>query len=115
MLAKRAPCVVMSPALDLKDVNVRDLVVFRTKDYSMGGAAAEGIRKSLRPHAFPLAASPQHNLDERWVDFTSQDSFPKSYLNESRWGPICRMEANYFEKLLRHYGRWLLRDQAGKF
>lgn len=75
--------------------------------------AAE-IRARRRAHAFPLAASAPHDLSERWVDFTSQDAFPKSYLEESRWKPICRLDANHFDRLMKHYAAWIMRDQAGK-
>lgn len=110
--AKRVPCLIISPYRDMVDGRVKDFVVLRTKDYPSDQNLRLQIERASVPHAFPLeAAQAPYGLNERWVDFTSQDSFPKTYLKQTRWRPICRMIPDYYEKLVKHYSAWFTRDQ----
>ena len=113
--AKRVPCLVISPLLDLRDNRVWDVVVLRTNGFDkVSPGHATQIRQGRRPHAFPLTDSPDHGLHERWVDFTSPDSFPKEYLQQDPWKPMCRLDDRTFKRVMQHYAYWLTRDQLGK-
>lgn len=112
---KRVPCLLISPLLDIRDDRVWDVVVLRTKSMTAvtPGHATE-IRQGRRPHGFALTDSQQHGLHERWVDFTSPDSFPKKYLQQDPWTPICRLDEGTFRRFSESYAYWLMRDQMGK-
>lgn len=112
---KRVPCLILSPLLDIRDNRVFDIVVLRTKSFEkLSASQANEIRQGQRPHAFALADSPLHGLPERWVDFTSPDSFPKTYLQQDPWKPVCRLDDPTFKRFIEHYAYWLMRDQLGK-
>ena len=113
--AKRVTCLIVSPLLDIRDERVYDVVVLRTKSFdSVQPAHATQIREGRRPHAFALTDSPRHGLPERWIDFTSPDSFPKKYLQQDPWRPVCRLDDPTYKRLQEHYAYWLMRDQMGK-
>jgi hypothetical protein len=113
--SKRVPCLIISPTLDMRDSRILDFVVLRTKSYQkLPDATAEQVRARRRPWAYPLPAAPGADLEERWVDFTSADSFPKVYLEQARWSPITSLDANGWARVFKHYSSWLTRDFSGK-
>lgn len=116
LTGKLRPCVILSPSLDLKNSQVPRFIALHTYGYKekIDEERARAIRERVVPHAYPLPASVHYGLEERWVDFTSMDCLPRAYLRDRRWEPICGLKPDAFERLLKHYGRWLTRDQAGK-
>lgn len=115
---KIRPCLILSPALDFRASrsDVPRFIALHTFGYEEKGmdtARATAIRRRQIPHAYPIYRSTRYGLDERWIDYTSLDPLPRRYLDDRRFEPICRLVPDEFEKLLRHFGAWLTRDQRG--